>query len=186
MPCAGDYNFSALTPTSAGWNSRNRPLLFAAESLFQQMFGLEVWMCLRCPWSLTTTYPTTENSTYTGKIGLCVGGVGGLPFPKMAPFSPSFCLHRIGRSGRYGRKGVAINFVKNDDIRILRDIEQYYSTQIDEMPMNGECRPAPARLLPSSSWELVCCTWKRNARCFVLPRASFPRPTYLFFPWGRT
>ncbi|KAG7217968.1 hypothetical protein INR49_020734 [Caranx melampygus] len=43
---------------------------------------------------------------------------------------------RIGRSGRYGRKGVAINFVKNDDIRILRDIEQYYSTQIDEMPMN--------------------------------------------------
>lgn len=45
---------------------------------------------------------------------------------------------RIGRSGRYGRKGVAINFVKNDDIRILRDIEQYYSTQIDEMPMNGD------------------------------------------------
>ena len=46
--------------------------------------------------------------------------------------------YRIGRSGRYGRKGVAINFVKSDDIRILRDIEQYYSTQIDEMPMNGE------------------------------------------------
>lgn len=38
--------------------------------------------------------------------------------------------------GRFGRKGVAINFVKSDDIRILRDIEQYYSTQIDEMPMN--------------------------------------------------
>lgn len=32
-----------------------------------------------------------------------------------------------------------MNFVKNDDIRILRDIEQYYSTQIDEMPMNGQC-----------------------------------------------
>ncbi len=45
---------------------------------------------------------------------------------------------RIGRSGRYGRRGVAINFVKSDDIRILRDIEQYYSTQIDEMPMNSE------------------------------------------------
>ena len=27
--------------------------------------------------------------------------------------------------------------MKNDDIRILRDIEQYYATQIDEMPMNG-------------------------------------------------
>ena len=45
-------------------------------------------------------------------------------------------IHRIGRSGRYGRKGVAINFVKADDVRILRDIEQYYSTQIDEMPIN--------------------------------------------------
>lgn len=33
-------------------------------------------------------------------------------------------------------QGVAINFVKTDDVRILRDIEQYYSTQIDEMPMN--------------------------------------------------
>jgi len=45
-------------------------------------------------------------------------------------------IHRIGRSGRFGRKGVAINFVKNEDIRILRDIEQFYATQIDEMPMN--------------------------------------------------
>ncbi|KAF8931680.1 RNA helicase [Haplosporangium bisporale] len=45
-------------------------------------------------------------------------------------------IHRIGRSGRFGRKGVAINFVTQDDIKILRDIEQYYSTQIDEMPMN--------------------------------------------------
>ncbi|KAF4396785.1 hypothetical protein F8388_004753 [Cannabis sativa] len=45
-------------------------------------------------------------------------------------------IHRIGRSGRFGRKGVAINFVKSDDIKISRDIEQYYSTQIDEMPMN--------------------------------------------------
>ncbi|CAD7668361.1 unnamed protein product [Nyctereutes procyonoides] len=55
------------------------------------------------------------------------------------PNNRELYIHRIGRSGRYGRKGVAINFVKNDDIRILRDIEQYYSTQIDEMPMNGAC-----------------------------------------------
>ena len=39
-------------------------------------------------------------------------------------------IHRIGRSGRYGRKGVAINFVKADDVRILRDIEQYYLSLI--------------------------------------------------------
>lgn len=45
-------------------------------------------------------------------------------------------IHRIGRSGRFGRKGVAINFVTDEDVQILHDIEQYYSTQIDEMPMN--------------------------------------------------
>jgi ATP-dependent RNA helicase len=52
------------------------------------------------------------------------------------PQNRELYIHRIGRSGRFGRKGVAINFVTNDDVRILRDIEQYYSTQIDEMPMN--------------------------------------------------
>lgn len=45
-------------------------------------------------------------------------------------------MNRIGRSGRFGRKGVAINFVTDEDVSILKDIEQYYSTQIDEMPMN--------------------------------------------------
>ena len=44
--------------------------------------------------------------------------------------------NRIGRGGRFGRKGVAINFVTADDARILKDIEQFYHTQIDEMPMN--------------------------------------------------
>merc|ERR1712216_982737 len=45
-------------------------------------------------------------------------------------------IHRIGRSGRFGRKGVAINFVTGDDVRNMRDIEQFYNTQIEEMPMN--------------------------------------------------
>eukprot|EP00745_Piridium_sociabile_P038688 TRINITY_DN7090_c0_g1_i1.p1 TRINITY_DN7090_c0_g1~~TRINITY_DN7090_c0_g1_i1.p1 ORF type:complete len:483 (+),score=128.05 TRINITY_DN7090_c0_g1_i1:98-1546(+) len=45
-------------------------------------------------------------------------------------------IHRIGRGGRFGRKGVAINFVTTDDIRTLHDIEQFYNTTIEEMPMN--------------------------------------------------
>jgi len=45
-------------------------------------------------------------------------------------------IHRIGRGGRFGRKGVAINFVTQDDIRILKDIEQFYNTTIEAMPMN--------------------------------------------------
>jgi len=43
-------------------------------------------------------------------------------------------IHRIGRGGRFGRKGVAINFITDDDKRSLNDIEQFYNTTIDEMP----------------------------------------------------
>merc|ERR1711943_126597 len=45
-------------------------------------------------------------------------------------------IHRIGRSGRFGRKGVAINFLTSGDVRYMRDIEAFYNTQIEEMPMN--------------------------------------------------
>ena len=45
-------------------------------------------------------------------------------------------IHRIGRGGRFGRKGVAINFVTSSDVRLMRDIETHYETQIEEMPMD--------------------------------------------------
>ncbi|CCE61976.1 hypothetical protein TPHA_0B03040 [Tetrapisispora phaffii CBS 4417] len=43
-------------------------------------------------------------------------------------------IHRIGRGGRFGRKGVAINFVTNQDVGAMRELEQFYSTQIEELP----------------------------------------------------
>ena len=43
-------------------------------------------------------------------------------------------LHRIGRSGRWGRKGVGINFITRRDVSKIKEIEQHYSTQIEEMP----------------------------------------------------
>lgn len=45
-------------------------------------------------------------------------------------------IHRIGRSGRYGRKGVAINFVTGYDYKKMEEIEKFYSTQVDELPQN--------------------------------------------------
>jgi translation initiation factor 4A len=42
-------------------------------------------------------------------------------------------LHRIGRSGRWGRKGVGINFVTQRDMRTLKEIEAYYGTRINEL-----------------------------------------------------
>lgn len=45
-------------------------------------------------------------------------------------------LHRIGRSGRFGRKGFAINFVTNSDVRNMKELERFYHTQIEELPWN--------------------------------------------------
>jgi translation initiation factor 4A len=47
-------------------------------------------------------------------------------------------LHRIGRGGRWGRKGVAINFVTRRDIRSMKDIEHHYGITIEEMPADVE------------------------------------------------
>lgn len=43
-------------------------------------------------------------------------------------------IHRIGRSGRYGRKGIAINFVNKDEMPMLQEIETFYHTNIEPLP----------------------------------------------------
>jgi len=45
-------------------------------------------------------------------------------------------LHRIGRSGRWGRKGIGINFVTRRDARNIKDVENHYQTQIKELPQS--------------------------------------------------
>ena len=45
-------------------------------------------------------------------------------------------LHRIGRSGRWGRKGSGVNFITRRDFRKLKEIESYYGTSIPELPAN--------------------------------------------------
>jgi len=45
-------------------------------------------------------------------------------------------IHRIGRSGRFGRKGVAINFITSKSKRYQDDIQKYYNTTIEEKPAN--------------------------------------------------
>ena len=43
-------------------------------------------------------------------------------------------IHRIGRSGRYGKKGVAINLIYGGEMNSLKEIEKHYSTTIHELP----------------------------------------------------
>lgn len=56
------------------------------------------------------------------------------------PTSKENYIHRIGRSGRFGRKGVAINLVTSNDTDQLKDIETHYNTQILEMPAKLETK----------------------------------------------
>jgi translation initiation factor 4A len=52
------------------------------------------------------------------------------------PIENETYIHRIGRSGRYGRKGIAINFMTDRDTYRLREIEKFYNTQIESLPEN--------------------------------------------------
>ena len=52
------------------------------------------------------------------------------------PKCPHTYLHRIGRSGRWGRKGMAINFITRRDVASMREIESYYKITIEELPDN--------------------------------------------------
>ena len=52
------------------------------------------------------------------------------------PRSVNTYLHRIGRSGRWGRKGMAINFITRQDVGNLKHIEKHYKSDIKELPSN--------------------------------------------------
>jgi len=52
------------------------------------------------------------------------------------PKCPRTYLHRIGRSGRWGRKGTGINFITKFDVTKIKEIEQYYKTEITEFKVN--------------------------------------------------
>jgi translation initiation factor 4A len=64
--------------------------------------------------------------------GIDVGGVG---FVVNYDVSRNFenYIHRIGRSGRFGRKGLAINFVVRSEQGLLRDLAAFYNTEIPEL-----------------------------------------------------
>lgn len=52
------------------------------------------------------------------------------------PFEPQTYIHRIGRCGRFGRKGIAINLVNPKDFDKIKFIESHYETKVNELPAN--------------------------------------------------
>ena len=51
------------------------------------------------------------------------------------PRSRAIYPHRVGRAGRYGRKAISLLLVKRDEVPIMRDMEQFFSTDITEAPL---------------------------------------------------
>ncbi|KAL6090102.1 hypothetical protein STEG23_003454 [Scotinomys teguina] len=60
-------------------------------------------------------------------------------------------IHRIDRGGRFGRKGVTVTMVTEEDKRTLGDIETFYNTSIEEMPLNAADLIRGVVLLPGTS-----------------------------------
>ena len=71
---------------------------------------------------------------------LRVGGVqdsASLVINYFLPRAPETYLRRCrGSAAQFGRKGVVINLVTNEDIQAMKEIERHYHTQIEEMPLN--------------------------------------------------
>ena len=99
--------------------------------------GLYGHPCITPLLSRAAWHGTDEQSQSTYKLltATCMWQVS-LVINYDLPTQPENYLHRIGRSGRFGRKGVAINFVSKDDERLLQDVQKFYNTQIQELPDN--------------------------------------------------
>ena len=52
------------------------------------------------------------------------------------PLNRENYIHRIGRSGRFGRKGVAINLISPHEVKMKEEIEKYYSITMKELPLD--------------------------------------------------
>jgi hypothetical protein len=75
------------------------------------------------------------------------------------PTQPENYLHRIGRSGRFGRKGVAINFVTQDDERMLQDIQRFYNTGGGDLL---ECQLEGGGGGGGGEWAEIVAGWSRG------------------------
>ena len=60
--------------------------------------------------------------------------LSGLPYVinMMLPDYPETYIHRIGRCGRFGRKGTAISIISKSEYELVDQIEKYYSTKLEE------------------------------------------------------
>lgn len=54
------------------------------------------------------------------------------------PADAASYLHRVGRAGRFGTKGLSISFISSDqDEEVLKEIEKRFDAKVPEYPAEG-------------------------------------------------
>lgn len=123
--------------------SRDFTVSAMLPDMTQQELGVirqEFWQPV---WTTSASRTTSRTLITTDFLSNTKAGIDVQQVPLVInydiPTNREYYIHRIGRGGRdrFGRtEGVAINFLTADDVSTLRDIETFYNTQIEEMPMN--------------------------------------------------
>ena len=131
-----------------GWISSSQAIIYCnslkrVSDLYSAMIKDEFPVCCIHSGMDKEERNETYNDFKNGKHRVCISSnvtARGIDIQQVStvinfdiPKCPHTYLHRIGRSGRWGRKGVAINFVTKYDIHIMRGIEQLYETEIKEL-----------------------------------------------------
>lgn len=131
-----------------GWISSSQAIIYCnslkrVSDLYSAMIKDEFPVCCIHSGMDKEQRNETYNDFKNGKHRVCISSnvtARGIDIQQVStvinfdiPKCPHTYLHRIGRSGRWGRKGVAINFVTKYDIHIMRGIEQLYETEIKEL-----------------------------------------------------
>ena len=110
-------------------------LVVLSTRLFSQSFGNE-WINFNQKYFAFNVYQTglhkIEYNSFVSS-GIDVQQLG-VVINYDLPIQKENYIHRIGRSGRYGKKGVAINLLTGNDIRYMKDIEKFYSTVVVDLP----------------------------------------------------
>ena len=131
-----------------GWISSSQAIIYCnslkrVSDLYSAMIKDEFPVCCIHSGMDKEERNETYNDFKNGKHRVCISSnvtARGIDIQQVStvinfdiPKCPHTYLHRIGRSGRWGRKGVPINFVTKYDIHIMRGIEQLYETEIKEL-----------------------------------------------------
>jgi len=120
----------------------NKRVIELAEKMKEHDFGVSILTGSMC--QMTRDMIMKEFHTGSTQVLITTDLIArGVDMPQVGlvinyelPFKKENYIKRIGRAGRFGRKGTAINFVSPSDARFIKEIQEHYNALIEEMPQD--------------------------------------------------